>query len=79
MKRAIVPTGLSARLLDVTVDVRLSMVDDVVVTFEHTRQSMAGDVVLSVDQQPEGGKPLLKWKRRVLKDGSDLERELGGA
>ena len=39
-------------------------------------QFVAADAVLAVGEQPERGKPLLKADGGILKDGSDLEREL---
>ena len=43
---------------------------------QRTRQFVAADAVLAVDEQPERGQPLLERDGRVLKDGSDLEGEL---
>jgi hypothetical protein len=43
---------------------------------ERARQFVTADAILAVGEQPERGKPLLKADSRILKDGSDLEREL---
>jgi hypothetical protein len=37
---------------------------------------VAADAVLAVGDEPQGRKPLLERDWRVLKDGSDLQREL---
>lgn len=39
-------------------------------------QFIRTDSVFAIRQEPHSGKPLLKRKRRVLEDCSDLEREL---
>jgi len=36
----------------------------------------AGNAVLAINQHPESSHPLIEAKRRVLKDRSDLQREL---
>jgi hypothetical protein len=42
---------------------------------ERTAKLVAADPVLAGSDQPERGKPFLKADGRVLKDGSDLQRE----
>src|ERR1700687_4638508 len=37
---------------------------------------IGADPVLTVHQQPNGGQPLFKWDRGILKDRAHLEREL---
>jgi hypothetical protein len=43
---------------------------------ERTRDFATGDSFFGIVNQPHGGKPLVQPKRGILKDGSNLDREL---
>jgi hypothetical protein len=40
------------------------------------RNLITTDSVFTIDDQPNGGQPLIQTKRRIFKDGSDLDGEL---